>query len=152
MMHTRRAVFLAATCSALLALGSCKNSASKNESRATGWSLNDKNSPLSQPKSSQAQKTGPGLVFIEGGSFVKGRVQDDIMRDWNNTPTQQHVQSFYMDETEVTNAMYLEFLEYIKAVYPPDYRALLQRMLELAFDANRSYREAAWRTWNPALE
>jgi gliding motility-associated lipoprotein GldJ len=119
MMHTRRAVFLAATCSALLALGSCKNSASKNESRATGWSLNDKNSPLSHPKSSQAQKTGPGLVFVEGGSFVKGRVQDDIMRDWNNTPTQQHVQSFYMDETEVTNSMYLEFLEYIKAVYPP---------------------------------
>jgi hypothetical protein len=32
-----------------------------------------------------------------------GKVQDDVMHDWNNTPTQQHVQSFYMDETEVTN-------------------------------------------------
>jgi hypothetical protein len=32
-------------------------------------------------------------------------VQDDVMHDWNNTPTQQHVQSFYMDETEVTNFM-----------------------------------------------
>src|SRR5690606_7593180 len=39
--------------------------------------------------------------------------------DWNNTPTQQHVQSFYMDETEVTNLMYLEYLDYLKNVYPP---------------------------------
>ena len=35
-------------------------------------------------------------------------------------PTQQHVQSFYMDETEVANKMYLEYLEYLKSVYPPD--------------------------------
>ena len=28
------------------------------------------------------------------------------MHDWNNTPTQQYVRSFFMDETEVTNAMY----------------------------------------------
>src|SRR5690554_7401797 len=48
-----------------------------------------------------------------------GRVQDDPMRDWNNTPTQQHVQSFYMDETEVTNLMYLEYLDWLKKVFPP---------------------------------
>lgn len=60
------------------------------------------------------------MVFIEGGTFTKGKIQDDIMYDWNNLPTQQHVQSFYMDETEVTNLMYLEYLEYLKAVYPPE--------------------------------
>jgi formylglycine-generating enzyme required for sulfatase activity len=43
-----------------------------------------------------------------------GKVQDDVMHDWNNTPTQQHVQSFYMDETEVTNFMYLEYLDWLK--------------------------------------
>ena len=41
------------------------------------------------------------------------------MHDWNNSPNQQHVQSFYMDETEVTNLMYLEYLDWIKRVYPP---------------------------------
>ena len=49
-----------------------------------------------------------------------GKVQDDVMHDWNNTPNQQHVQSFYIDETEVTNLMYLEFLDWNKRVYPPD--------------------------------
>ena len=41
------------------------------------------------------------------------------MHDWNNNPIQQHVQSFYMDETEVTNLMYAEYLDWIKQVFPP---------------------------------
>jgi gliding motility-associated lipoprotein GldJ len=49
-----------------------------------------------------------------------GRVQDDPLGDWNNTPNQQHVMSFYMDETEVTNLMYAEYLDWIKRVFPPD--------------------------------
>ncbi len=59
------------------------------------------------------------LVFIEGGTFTMGKVQDDPMHDWNNTPTQQHVQSYYMDESEVTNVNYLMYLDYLKTVYPP---------------------------------
>lgn len=70
------------------------------------------------PKAKE-QETGPGLVFIEGGTFTMGKVQDDPMHDWNNTPNQQHVQSFYMDETEVTNLMYLEYLDWLKRVFPP---------------------------------
>ena len=45
-----------------------------------------------------------------------GKVQDDPMHDWNNTPTQQHVQSYYMDESEVTNVNYLMYLDYLKTV------------------------------------
>ena len=69
--------------------------------------------------SSKKQQAGPGLVFVEGGTFTMGKVEDDVMHDWNNTPTQQHVQSFYMDETEVTNSMYLDYLDWLKSVYPP---------------------------------
>ena len=65
------------------------------------------------------QATAPGLVFVEGGTFTMGKVQDDVMHDWNNTPNQQHIQSFYMDETEVTNFMYSEYLYWLKTVYPP---------------------------------
>ena len=59
------------------------------------------------------------MVFIEGGTYTKGKVQDDVMHDWNNTPNQQHVMSFYMDATEVTNMMYLEYLDWIKTNFPP---------------------------------
>lgn len=97
----------------VLGFASCsKKSSSSNTSRATGWNVNGK-------KASSKQEAGPGLVFVEGGTFTMGKVQDDVMHDWNNTPTQQHIQSFYMDETEVTNFMYLEYLDYLKSVFPP---------------------------------
>ncbi len=101
---------------------SCKqsSSSSKNSSRATGWQINSREGGFQYNTNFKEQETAPGLVFIEGGTFTKGRVQDDVMHDWNNTPTQQHVQSFYMDETEVTNLMYVEYLDYMKKLYPPD--------------------------------
>ncbi len=103
-----------------LAAISCKKStSSKNTSRATGWQINDREGGFQYNTRFEEQETAPGLVFIEGGTFTMGRVQDDVMHDWNNTPNQQHVQSFYMDETEVTNVMYLEYLDWIKRVYPP---------------------------------
>ncbi len=102
-------------------LFSCNKSRDyKNSSRATGWNLNDKDGGFQYNPKAKEQETGPGLVFVEGGTFTMGKVQDDPMRDWNNTPTQQHVQSFYMDETEVTNLMYLEYLDRTKKVFPPE--------------------------------
>ncbi|GAA4887963.1 gliding motility lipoprotein GldJ [Flaviramulus aquimarinus] len=99
---------------------SCKkSSSSKNSSRATGWNVNSREGGFQYSTENKEQETSPGLVFIEGGTFTKGRVQDDVMHDWNNSPNQQHVQSFYMDETEVTNVMYMEYLDWIKRVYPP---------------------------------
>ena len=99
----------------IVGFSSCsKKSSSKNTSRATGWNMDSK-----KGSSKKKQEAGPGLVFVEGGTFTMGKVQDDVMHDWNNTPTQQHVQSFYMDETEVTNSMYLDYLDWLKSVYPP---------------------------------
>lgn len=115
-------VKVALSCAVIAAgVSSCKkSSSSKDTSRATGWAINAKEGGFQHNSKFKEQETAPGLVFIEGGTFTKGKVQDDVMHDWNNTPTQQHVQSFYMDETEVTNKMYLEYLDYLKAVYPPD--------------------------------
>ncbi|WP_281298155.1 gliding motility lipoprotein GldJ [Flavobacterium limnophilum] len=114
-MKVNKIMALRLMLSMMLVLGfaSCsKKSSSKNSSRATGWNVDGK-------KASKKQEAGPGLVFVEGGTFTMGKVEDDVMHDWNNTPTQQHVQSFYMDETEVTNAMYLEYLDWVKKVFPP---------------------------------
>ncbi|KAB1067521.1 gliding motility lipoprotein GldJ [Tamlana haliotis] len=103
-----------------IASTSCsKSSSSRNSSRATGWQINSREGGFQYNTNFREQETAPGLVFIEGGTFTKGRVQDDVMHDWNNSPSQQHVQSFYMDETEVTNMMYMEYLDWLKRVYPP---------------------------------
>jgi len=104
---------------ASLLVGCNKTRDYKNSSRATGWKMNAKEGGFQYDPKTKEQETGPGLVFVEGGTFTMGRVQDDPMHDWNNSPNQQHVQSFYMDETEVTNLMYLEYLDWLKKVFPP---------------------------------
>jgi gliding motility-associated lipoprotein GldJ len=104
---------------AMTLVGCSKSRDYSNSSRATGWALNSKEGGFQYDPKTREQETGPGLVFVEGGTFTMGRVQDDPMHDWNNSPIQQHVQSFYMDETEVTNLMYLEYLDWLKNVFPP---------------------------------
>ncbi len=103
-----------------LTLVGCGRSGGSNVDSATGWEINAKEGGFQYNTKFKEQETPPGTVFIEGGTFTKGRVQDDVMHDWNNTPNQQHVQSFYMDETEVTNQNYLMYLDWIKQVYPPE--------------------------------
>ncbi|MFC5976839.1 MULTISPECIES: gliding motility lipoprotein GldJ [Flavobacterium] len=120
-MKVNKIVALQVMMSIVLMLGtaSCsKKSSSSRASRATGWDVDSQNGTAAR-NAGKKQQAGPGLVFVEGGTFTMGKVQDDVMHDWNNTPTQQHVQSFYMDETEVTNGMYLEYLEWLKKVFPP---------------------------------
>lgn len=112
-----RAIFTIALGVGLVGCNNSKNY--KNSSRATGWDINSKDGGFQYNTDYEEQEPAPGLVFIEGGTFTMGQVQDDVMHDWNNTPTQQHIQSFYMDETEVTNRMYLEYLDWLKRVFPP---------------------------------
>lgn len=104
---------------AVVFTGCSKKGGGSNASSATGWKINDKKGGFQYKSKFKQQETAPGLVEVEGGTFTMGRVQDDVMHDWNNTPTQQHVQSFYMDETEVTNMMYMEYLDWLKRVFPP---------------------------------
>lgn len=74
------------------------------------------------------QKEGPGLVFIEGGTFSMGRVEQDLTYDWNNQPRRVSVSSFYMDETEVRNVDYREYLYWLMRVFQ-EYPAVYKKAL-----------------------
>lgn len=86
-------------------------------STKTGWEYNDTEWGGFEVVTAYEQETGPGLVFIEGGTFTMGQVAQDVMYDWNNMPRRVTVTSFYMDETEVRNVDYREYLWWIKRVY-----------------------------------
>ena len=97
-------------------------------SPTTGWNYNDPENGGFEVKTAFEQATGPGLVFIEGGTFTMGRVEQDVMYDWNNIPRRVTVTSFYMDETEVRNVDYREYLYWLSRVYksyPEVYRQAL---------------------------
>ena len=113
----KRAVIYSLLISVGFAFISCSEQSSN-----TGWDINDKkNGGFFVNTKYKGQQTGPGLVFVEGGTFVMGRVEEDAIKDWNNVPRRVSVASFYMDETEVTNTNYNEYLYWLGRVYDLDY-------------------------------
>ncbi len=62
----------------------------------------------------QGQPEGPNLIFIEGGRTILGSFEEDIMHRRDNIERTVTVASFYMDETEVANIHWLEYLYYVK--------------------------------------
>src|SRR3954469_2010406 len=107
--------------SAIGTLASCKNGGvfkkKPEKSNATGWNYNDKNQGgyyVAKPKDI---KTGPGLVFVQGGTFTMGSTQEDVMGDWNNVPRRVTVNSFFIDKTEVANVHYREYIHWIENVF-----------------------------------
>jgi len=116
----RKCIFTLAVLSSISIVftGCSRNGSVKSgESSATGWKIGENGGFDYKGKDYKDQIQGPNLILIHGGTFTKGRVQDDVMKDWNNAPTRMQVRSFYMDETEVTNLMYIEYLDWLKRVF-----------------------------------
>ncbi len=106
---------------AMVTLSSCKLFKKKEEkSGVTGWNYNDKKTggfTVAQPKDI---KTGPGLVFVQGGTFTMGASQEDVMGDWNNIPKRVTVNSFFIDKTEVANVHYKEYIYWVENTFGDD--------------------------------
>ncbi|HYC40077.1 MAG TPA: SUMF1/EgtB/PvdO family nonheme iron enzyme, partial [Chitinophagaceae bacterium] len=109
------------SCAALLA--SCKGRGlfgkKYDKSETTGWNYNDKNMGGFQVAKTKEQGTGPGLVFVQGGTFTMGQTEEDVMGDWNNIPRRVSVPSFYIDRTEVANVHYREYIHWLTRVFDP---------------------------------
>ncbi len=101
----------------------------KETSQTTGWNYNDPQMGGFEVAESKEQITGPGLIAIEGGTFMMGATQEDILYEWNNMPRQVTVSSFYMDQTEVSNLDYLEYIYWLNRVYGQDFPLVVQRAL-----------------------
>jgi gliding motility-associated lipoprotein GldJ len=113
--------------SAMVILASCGGG--KEKSSSTGWNYNDEKNGGFEKVEYTEQETGPGLVLIEGGTFSMGRTEQDITMDWANIPRRATVSSFYMDETEVSNLHYREYLYWLDRVYGTDYPEVYKRAL-----------------------
>ena len=102
----------------VMVLSSCK---SKDRSSTTGWKYNDTKWGGFEKLDYEGQETGPNLVLIEGGTFNMGVVEQDVSFEWNNIPRRVTVSSFYMDETEVSNLEYREYLFWTSRVFGESY-------------------------------
>ena len=123
----RNSLFIAAA----LGFASCKNGSifkkKPEKSDVTGWNYNDKNQGGYYVFKAKDVKTGPGLVFVQGGTFTMGATQEDVMGDWNNVPRRVTVNSFFIDKTEVANVHYREYLHWLNNVFSdPQYENVVR--------------------------
>ena len=83
----------------------------------TGWKYNDPKYGGVEYIKPNKETTAPGLVFIPGGAFLMGQVGDDIGYEWNNSARRVTLDSYYIDETEVTNQQYRDYIFWMTKVY-----------------------------------
>ena len=81
-------------------------------SSKTGLAYNGKDG--FEVKNFKALPAGPDLVYIEGGRFTMGSLEEDVMGRHDNEKRTVSINSFYMDQTEVANVHYLEYLNAVQ--------------------------------------
>jgi gliding motility-associated lipoprotein GldJ len=112
---------LSLLCVGTATIFSACSSKTKGVSDKTGWNYNDPRLGGFDVANYPGQQTGPGLVPVEGGSFTMGQTEEDVTYEHNNTPRTVTVSSFYMDETEVANVHYREYIYWLQRSYAADY-------------------------------
>lgn len=105
---------------------SCK---SNERSRTTGWEYNNPENGGFEVAQAKEQITGPGLVLIEGGTFTMGATEESPIYEWDNQPRKVTVASYYIDQTEVSNLAYREYIFWMERVYGEDYPAVIMNAL-----------------------
>ena len=55
-----------------------------------------------------------GMVFVPAGSFHMGSAEQDVLFSMNDKPKQVSVQAFFMDDTEITNNEYRQFVYWVR--------------------------------------
>jgi len=93
-----------------------------NQSRVTGWELNNQNWGGFEAVEYEGQPTPIGMTFVQGGRFTMGAVDDEMPTLENNSMRRTvTVSSFYMDETEIENVSYREYTYWMNRTYFTDY-------------------------------
>lgn len=55
-----------------------------------------------------------GMTLVPGGSYIMGKSDDDVANVGDAPTKTVTVRAFYMDETEITNSEYRQFVEWVK--------------------------------------
>lgn len=116
MIRIYAAIFMA------FVLTSCNSSKTKRQSDDKGMIIPKKKSAKFSPK------RPIGMVPIPSGSFVMGQTDYDFTNQNNATPKTVSVSGFFMDDTEIRNSEYQDFVSYVRD------SIIRQRLAERAYE------------------
>lgn len=117
-MKTTKALMITALLGVVFT--SCDPRGPRIKSKNTGQMHNDPKWGGYAKLKYKGQQTGPGLVLIEGGAFTMGNTETDLKYEHDNVERTVTIHSFYMDECEVTNHEYGDFVYWYQRVFNPN--------------------------------
>ncbi len=123
--HRKISLVFTSVCIILFMFTSCK----REQSLTTKWEYNNPKNGGFEVQPFIEQETGPGLLLVQGGTFIMGRTEEDLQYSWENIPRRVTVSSFYLDQTEIRNLDYLEYLYWLHRVFGTDYPEVYKRAL-----------------------
>ncbi|MBT8238866.1 MAG: gliding motility lipoprotein GldK [Croceitalea sp.] len=87
-----------------------------------------------------------GMELIPRGSFIMGKAEEDQAKVLNAPTKTVTVRSFYMDDTEITNSEYRQFVEWVKDSITRTQLAILADELGLGPDDEDTIGEFAFKS------
>lgn len=100
------------------------------------------------PSKSVKQEVPYGMVYIPAGTFVMGQVDQDVTISQFPQNKQVTISAFYMDETEITNSEYKQFVNWVRdsiAIKKMDSKAEKYMLKPKGKDANTSQKFIDWK-------
>jgi formylglycine-generating enzyme len=134
----------AATLLSACSSGSHKRGKGDGVSQVTGWPLNNRQFGGYEVTEYKGQQTPVGMVFVQGGRFTMGAVEDEMPTiEYNSIKRTVSVSSFYMDATECENVSYREYVYWMRRAYANDYPDLVKASMpdELVWRTALAYNE-----------
>ncbi|MDE6559289.1 MAG: SUMF1/EgtB/PvdO family nonheme iron enzyme, partial [Muribaculaceae bacterium] len=84
-----------------------------------------------------------GMVLVDRGAYAMGPVTDDSLRGIKANPRGVSIDSFWMDETEVTNSKYKQFVFWVRD------SIIRERLADPAFGGNEAFKIEEDKEGNP---
>lgn len=113
----------------LILAGVIFSSCNKNRSSVSNFKYNDTKWGGFEVADYDGQATGPNMVLVQGGTFTMGTTEQDVTYEFHNVPRRVTVSSFYIDETEIANVHYREYLYWTKRTFGIDFPEIVKNAL-----------------------
>lgn len=105
---------------AVLMLSSCQKDSMATMSEKTGWRYNSPNQGFFNVNTHYHGKCPSGMVYIPVSTTVRGQNAEMLSNPENNAKKRVAASGFYMDEYEVTNLNWREYVAWLSVVYSHD--------------------------------
>jgi len=125
MKVTKNVIGLMVLIALLCGCSSKRKQPSLKVSERTGWEYNNPKKGFYNVKTEYSGMVPPGTVYVSTMSFTKGQNEDPVSSPINDLKRRIGTDGFFLDQFEVTNIDWREYVSWLQGVYKHDLRRVM---------------------------